>query len=470
MIKKTKILVVDDDKIIRDTLSKILKEEKYIPISKGTSKSALDIVKKMNFNIAIVDLKLPDSDGLTLLKEIKENIPDICGIVITAYPETDTAISALQKQAYDYIAKPFDIGHIKATIKKCIEKQIIERENKYLLEKLSNEKEKLTKIMKIGKKMSLMHNVKDISNFLIKKACELLKAEKGSLMLIENEKLFIAASVGLEKKIVKNTIVDLGKDIAGWVAKYGKPLFVKDIKNDLRIKPTRKGNYKSQSFISLPIKRQEKVIGVINLTDKIEEDKIFNNTEIKYLSVLMNEVSVVIENAKLCERLNNESITDPLTVAYNYRYFNDSLQKEIKYALRHSSAFSLIMTDVDNFKYYNDTYGHLMGDEALKTIADILKKNTRASDVVCRYGGDEFIIILPNTNSTLAMNVAEKLRKAVKLHNFPTQKLKGKINLTLSLGISMYKNEDTDKELIKRVDKALYKSKNSNKNTSTFYL
>lgn len=141
--KKTTILIVDDDKIIRTTLSQILKEEKYIAITKGTGKSALDIIKIINFDIIIVDLKLPDINGLELLKEIKDIIPDIYGIIITAYPEINTAISAPQKHAYDYIIKPFDVDHIKAIIKKCIKNQMLEEENKKVKKMLKIENEYL---------------------------------------------------------------------------------------------------------------------------------------------------------------------------------------------------------------------------------------------------------------------------------------------------------------------------------------
>ena len=470
MKKKIKILIIDDDEVIRTTLARILEEEKYNAVAFETGGEALNEIKKQDFNIAIVDLKLPDTDGLTLLDNIRKKIPDICGIVITAYPEMNSAISAVKKQAYDYIIKPFDVNQIKMTIKRCIEKQRLEKENKMLLETLSDEKEKLTKILHTSRKVCLLHTVNEVANLIVKKACTLLKAEKGSLMLIENDRLLIAASQGLDNNGVKKTNITLGKEVAGWVAKYGHPLLVKDIENDLQIIHTSKGNYKSKSFLSLPLKIKDKIIGVINITDKIKEDKIFENNDLKYLAIMINQGAAVIESAKLYERLNDEAITDSVTGVFNHRYFKVNLQQETKRALRYSLPLSLIMIDIDIFKKYNDIYGHIKGDITLKLIASIIKNHVRTSDIVCRYGGDEFVIISPNTDIASAMKVAEKLRNAVERYDFCKEEKKKKVNLTFSLGVSTYQKGVTEEELVQQVDHALYRSKKAGRNTTTPFI
>lgn len=471
MKKKIKILIVDDDKTICTTLAQILREEKYEVVAKETGKSALALLDKYDFNVIIVDLKLPDIDGLTLLEKVREKIPDIIGIVITAYPGADTAISALKKEVSDYIIKPFDVNQIKVTIRKSLERKMLERENRKLLSILTNDKENLTKILQIGRKMSSFRSVKKIANFLVEKSCELLKAEKGSLMLLEKDKLVIVASKGIDKKVAKTVSVKLGEAIAGWVAQYGKPLLVKDIEKEMRISSTRRQKYKSKSFLSLPLKVKGKVIGVVNVTDKIDENKIFNTNDLKYLSIIVNQGAAILENTMLYEKLANEAITDSITGVFNHRYFKIQLQREIKRSKRYSYPLSLIMIDIDYFKKYNDTYGHLMGDLTLKLIAEVLKDNIRTSDILCRYGGDEFVIILPHTNLLSAMNVAEKLRKTVENYNLyrgGPNKSKKQIHLTISLGISAYRDGDTAEELIKQADQALYRAKKSGRNNSVF--
>lgn len=470
MKKKIKILIIDDDETIRTTLARILKEENYNAVSFETGESALNEIKKQDFNIAIVDLKLPDIDGLSLLDKIRKRTPDICGIIITAYPEMNSAISAVKKQAYDYIIKPFDVSQIKMTIKRCIEKQRLERENKMLLATLSDEKEKLTKILHASRKMCLLHTVNEVADFIVKKACTLLKAEKGSLMLIENDRLLITASQGLDNNIIKKTNITLGKEVAGWVAKYGHPLLVKDIENDLQITHTSRGKYKSKSFLSFPLKIKNQIIGVINITDKIKENKIFESNDLKYLAIMINQGAAVIESAKLFEKLNNEAITDSVTGVFNHRYFKVNLQHEINRALRYSLPLSLIMIDIDIFKKYNDTYGHIKGDVTLKLIASIIKNHVRTSDIVCRYGGDEFVIISPHTDISSALKVAEKLRSEVERYDFCKEEKKKKVNLTLSLGVSTYQKDVTEEELIQQADHSLYRSKKAGRNTVTLFV
>ncbi|MCK4798976.1 MAG: diguanylate cyclase [Spirochaetes bacterium] len=469
MSSKTKILLVDDEKIIRTTLAEILKKESYNLEIAERGKEALKKINEECFNIIIVDIKLPDMNGLEVLRIAKEKDHDICGIIITAYPSITTAITALKNEAYDYIIKPFDVDRVKFTIKKCLEKQNILSKNNELIKELSYEKEELQIILQIGSKMSSMLNLEKLSDFIIDKACDLTNAEKGSLMLIENDKLVIKGAKGLSKKIIKDVKIGLGQAISGWVfAKYGKPLLVKDIENDIRIQgmDRSKGNYRTKSFLSLPLKVKGKSLGVVNITDKIDNNNIFNKDDLKHLSIIINQSAVAIENARLCEELSSQATTDDKTNVYNYRYFKMHLFKELARAERYSFPLSLIMIDIDNFKEYNDVLGHIMGDNTLKDFGQIFKKNTRSLDIVCRYGGDEFCIILPHADAYAAYNVAEKIRKSTEKWNFSK---KTKVDLAISIGISVHKKGGTQDELIKQADIALYRSKEHGRNISTIF-
>ncbi len=145
---------------------------------------------------------------------------------------------------------------------------------------------------------------------------------------------------------------------------------------------------------------------------------------------------------------------DEKTGLYNHKFFDTLLDMEIEKAKRGQQKLSLIMTDIDFFKKINDTYGHIKADELLKRLADIINKQIRKSDIVARFGGEEFIILLPETNLEKAKKFAERLKKAI--HLDITFK---KYNLTLSGGITQYKNKDTKKKFKERADKALYRAK-----------
>ena len=168
------------------------------------------------------------------------------------------------------------------------------------------------------------------------------------------------------------------------------------------------------------------------------------------------------------ESYESMAFTDPLTGLYNRRMFLELARKKFNEAKRYHEPFSVVMLDIDHFKKINDTYGHDVGDIALKFLADILKKNIRGSDIVARWGGEEFIILLPKTNLENAFRVAEKIRKLVEMSEIklPTgQRLK----FTVSLGISTYHGHEDLEELIKEADIALYAAKRKGRNRVEVY-
>ena len=164
-------------------------------------------------------------------------------------------------------------------------------------------------------------------------------------------------------------------------------------------------------------------------------------------------------------RAEKEAITDPLTDLFNYRYFMQQLNREISRDKRHQSVFSLIMIDIDYFKNYNDNYGHQAGDLILQRIAKEMTKNTRESDIVCRYGGEEFTIICPELNKDGAHSMAEKLRQIIQKTNFAHKKKMPNAHLTISAGVASFPDDgETGYDIIRKADQALYKAKKRGRN------
>ena len=335
-----------------------------------------------------------------------------------------------------------------------------------LIAGLGKEKNKLEIILKANNDIGSIMILEDLSNFVTEQAIRLVEAEKSSLMLVDeiSSELVLKGSAGLNKE--KITLRSkIGELIAGWVAKEGEALVVRDIDNDPRLKQYAKASrYKTKSFISLPLKTENRVIGVMNVTDKLSQTKIFTEDDLKLLTLIAHQTVAQIENIRLYEKLSSLAITDALTGLFNHRYFQERLQTEIMRAERYKHSLSLIMFDIDSFKACNDYYGHLEGDKALKRIALIINESVRHVDIVSRYGGEEFTVILPDTDLKGAVFAAEKIRKTAEELDLIQREPKKGFRVTLSGGVAVYQKGLTKDELISHVDEALYKAKREGRN------
>jgi len=210
------------------------------------------------------------------------------------------------------------------------------------------------------------------------------------------------------------------------------------------------------------IKPFENLNAVISLVYRAFE-KYKLNKERKQLLEDLQRKNTELEHKN--EMIKQIAVKDGLTQLYNQRHFKELLENELIRAKRHLHALSLIFFDVDYFKHYNDTNGHLMGDEALKTIGQLIKANVRGSDIPARYGGEEFVILLSETTLTDAIKFAERLRTAVELHPFQNDTSQPNGTLTISLGVVSYPKDGEDTtSLLQHVDEAMYRAKETGKN------
>jgi diguanylate cyclase (GGDEF)-like protein len=205
------------------------------------------------------------------------------------------------------------------------------------------------------------------------------------------------------------------------------------------------------SYIGIPIIFDEEVIAVLNI-DGYKPYQ-FYDQDLVFAEALSLTVSTIVEKNKKLEEFNKSSITDPLTGLYNRREFDNRIKVETERAERYSRSLSIMSMDLDNFKQWNDTYGHLEGDRLLKEFSNIIRKSIRSTDIPFRVGGDEFMILLPETGIVQARNTAHRISKLVKSSNFDE-----KVKVAASIGLAEYKLEPIQ-DFQKRVDKALYKAK-----------
>jgi len=301
----------------------------------------------------------------------------------------------------------------------------------------------------------------DFWTHLTRVSAELLQAERASLITRDDndEELEIRASIGILNDLSK--VKDAGDRVARIVFEKGKPVVVTDVSTTGLPPAEPERNYRSSSFISAPLSVGGKQIAVINFTDKAGGTP-FDRRDLEMLRAISPQLASAIDRTRLKEKageFEQLSVTDTLTGLLNRRYLEQRLAEEVKRSNRHGYPMSFVMLDVDHFKSFNDNFGHLAGDEALKLVAKIVRDTLRGADVAARFGGEEFAILLPQTTDEEAATIAERVRHNIESAEFPHRKV------TVSMGIASCSAElCSTMNLIAAADKALYKAKDRGRN------
>jgi diguanylate cyclase (GGDEF)-like protein len=354
----------------------------------------------------------------------------------------------------------------------AIDSAILDEQKQRATIALGKKMENLSVLYDVSKAMNFANDLKKTLLLILDKSRNAVNAQKGSIMLLNKDtgELEIKVVRGLDPITERNindgeiecTKIKLGDGIAGKVAATGKHVIIENASAHSHFKKSDKSNV--ENIVCLPLIAGDECIGVVNITNKLSGGK-FTNEDAELLVTLAGQASITINNANLYHL----AITDGLTQLYIKRYFNQMLHTEIRRSQRYKHQVSLILTDIDHFKKFNDTYGHQQGDAVLALVAKIIKQNVREIDIACRYGGEEFAVIAPETGSHAAMELAERIRTLVSKHPFPNLK-GGTLNVTLSLGIATYPNHCDDEEtLIRAADEAMYACKHAGRNCSKIY-
>jgi diguanylate cyclase (GGDEF)-like protein len=477
-----RVLVVDDEQSILNSLSDILEYAGYEVYTSEDGKGAIEIIEKVRLDAAVVDIKLPDISGMEVLKRIIRRDDEVCVILFTGYATLGTAVKALDEGAYDFITKPFDIEKLKYVLRRGIELYKARRQNIELAKRLemadrkldiarrrlSDERLMYEAVIEAGQEMCATLRTDALNRIILEKATEIVDAARGSLMLLDdNEWLVVKSAKGINDGLAREVKVRLGEGIAGWVAKTGQPLLVKNIEHHEKFKRKNRSGYATKSFLSLPIRVREEISGVLNISDKYTSGVagVFTEKDLDVLSAFVDSSGVALENAFLFEKANQAAITDALTEVYNQRFLGVRLEEEIKRARRYNHNLSIAVFDIDFFKHYNDTNGHMLGNEVLREIARIIRLSTREIDIVSRFGGEEFVVVFPETDLSGALVRCEKIRKEIYERPFPGEEKQPLGVLTISGGVAELEDPFCEwKALIDKADMALYRAKRLGRN------
>lgn len=315
-----------------------------------------------------------------------------------------------------------------------------------------------TVLFQLTKKVNEGGALTDLLKMVAKAATELIDADSCSIMLLDESgrELLSKASHGLSAEEEERITFRVGCGIAGWVVEHGSPALVSDVTQDGRFQTRAEQEITIRSLLSVPLVTKEGIIGVISATSA--RPGAFQGEHEELLNYLGASIVKDIENA----RLYCLSITDSLTRAYNRQYLFQHLPQEIERARRYQTPLSIILADIDLFKRFNDTYGHLAGDFVLKEVVRLAKHQIREIDMLVRYGGEELLFVLPNTPLPGAMITAERIRSAIASSKFPWSDKQ--LAVTVSMGVAQFHEDSSDEAFLQQADQALYLAKSEGRN------
>jgi diguanylate cyclase (GGDEF)-like protein len=322
----------------------------------------------------------------------------------------------------------------------------------------------VTVFHELGKALTSSLQLDQVLRTIMEKINEVLRPDTWSLLLMDTEKqeLYFQIATGKGAEKLKDVRIKVGQGLAGWVAQAGEAVVVPDTSQDSRFfaQVDSKTKMETRSIVAVPVRFREQCLGVIELINCVGPEG-FSARDLALLEALADYAAIAIENARHVQRIHELTITDDCTSLYNARHLNFMLDTEIYRSHRYAFEFSLIFIDLDHFKQVNDTHGHLVGSKLLAEIGAAIKEHCRLIDLAFRYGGDEFVVLLPQTSKENALGVARRLHKLIRETKWLVDSGLS-INITASVGIASYPTDSRTKaELLHLADDAMYLVKNT---------
>jgi len=366
-----------------------------------------------------------------------------------------------------HIEGPLPAGVLEETVRR--ERRLAEATEalRRTREEARREHEKLTHLIEIIKTANSVLEPSRVIEVVMEKTRDSVRCEVWCLFLAEDgeERLVFERSGGTRLRNPEGYSVSSGTGIEGAVLRGRRPVIVNDAPRDPRFDPAfdRVTGLTSRAVLAVPLISRGRIIGVVSMINRVPGDA-FSPADQSLLTLLMEPAGIALENAILFKRMEQLSITDDLTRLYNMRYLNSFLYREIKRCRRYRLPVSVVFLDMDGFKTVNDRFGHLAGSQTLTEIGRLLRDVVREIDVVARYGGDEFVVVLPQTDPEGALIIAERIRRRIETTTFLGGMGLG-VRLTASLGVASFPEQGrTRDELVHKADAAMYRVKESGKN------
>lgn len=329
-------------------------------------------------------------------------------------------------------------------------------------------------IFLVDRKRALLNGKMAIGPFSFIEACRIWDSRDtrwDPKHTFDDFKIFKASEDTKLNDLVKNISIPLREDmgVLAMTALEGMPFRIVNNEGRSRVNRNIRKLLNIENFISVPLRARDHTLGVI-LVDNPFSGRPVTQNRLRILSLFADHAALAIENSRLYGKTVHLSRTDWMTGLWNTRHFNCILEDTLETAAEENTSVCLLMADIDNFKKYNDTLGHQEGDIAIKRVAGLLDKYSRDTDIVCRYGGEEFCILMSGVDKIDARAIAERLRAGIEKAFREDDTVPQDLKLTISIGLSLFPADSGDKKiLMRKADLALYHSKKNGKNKVCVY-
>jgi len=467
-IQASRILVVDDDPIMLGATSRLLRAAGYEVMEAASGEEGLQLAAELRPKLVLLDVMLPDMNGLEVCRRINAD-PSLAGISIvflsSSKTDSDDQAEGLEVGGDGYIVRPISNRELLARVKAIFRireaeararraEAELQQANAQLQVMLQEADQRQVEIDLINRMLGLLAScvtVQEAYPIIARFAQELLPGWSGALFLLDPERRLVEA-VSVWGAPLEGELVFSSQDC--WAIRRGAAHVSSQdmVCRHLSGSPT--GNY-----LCIPLNALGESLGVLHLQAPSEPPERFADNLRNLAVIFSNHIALSLANLNLQETLSHQAIIDHLTGLFNRRYLGETLEREMRRSKRKDAPLALIMLDLDHFKRFNDTYGHEAGDNLLRALGIFLKNHIRQEDVPCRYGGEEFVLILPETTLAVALKRAEEIRE--KVPQLPVNQ-RGQLleSATVSLGVAIFPDHGaTGEELLRAADDAMYQAK-----------
>lgn len=483
MGEKGHVLLADDNKLVVKVTGSILEQAGYkVDVAWDGVEAVMKAFSLMP-DIMILDVEMPKIKGYQVCRLLKEDplTSWMPVIMLTGREHQSDMFWGFKTGADAYITKGFKPEHLLEKADELLsrsgdvlEAKELSRKRKkdvtedYVIDKITDLLDRklyeTTILNDIASLSAALHDFRETVLSVFEILEKLFTYYAGSLLLLEEQQVFLYLNQPMAQESVEEVIDQTFEIATGYAWEMKDAPFTERIYlNEEKIAEGRQEKMHALSYTHIPLTAHKQVIGVLALAGP--PTPAFRRDAPAILNLVSNEVTMILDNARLYEDAKLMAITDGLTRIYNHRFFQELFEKEFKRASRYNTVFSLIMLDIDYFKAINDTYGHLFGDEILRDIAALVKGCLRSMDILSRYGGEEFAILLPETDLDSGILTAERIRRTVESHAFSYTDGQ-EIRVTVSQGVTVYPSPGVESrsDILSKADAALYEAKEAGRN------